>query len=215
MLTRPITVAETHGFMRAAQKIWSEEELAALVDHLARNPEDGDIIPGTGGVRKLRWGKAGSGKRGGARVIYLLPDGLPALSASRLCQGTDNRPDGGREARGGRLCRHHQGGDRQVKERVMERTFGQDLIAAMEEAAAHAQGTGEVARAHVVQVPDVRAIREQLGLSQTAFAQAYRIPLATLKGWEQGRRQPDATASAYLSVIARLPGEARDALRAA
>jgi putative transcriptional regulator len=51
-------------------------------------------------------------------------------------------------------------------------------------------------------VPDVRAIREELGLSQQAFASAYRIPLATLKGWEQGRRQPDATASAYLSVIA-------------
>ncbi|WP_428332967.1 type II toxin-antitoxin system RelE/ParE family toxin [Novosphingobium sp.] len=66
----PITVAETHGFLRAAAKIWSEEELAALVDHLAHNPEDGDVIPGTGGVRKLRWGKAGVGKRGGARVIY-------------------------------------------------------------------------------------------------------------------------------------------------
>jgi len=61
----------------------------------------------------------------------------------------------------------------------------------------------------------VRAIREGLGLSQQAFATAYRIPLATLKGWEQGRRQPDATASAYLSVIARLPSQARDALRAA
>ena len=70
MLTRPITVAETRGFARAAASIWSEEELAALVDHLAHNPEDGDIIPGTGGVRKLRWGKAGVGKRGGVRVIY-------------------------------------------------------------------------------------------------------------------------------------------------
>jgi hypothetical protein len=70
MQTRPITVAESHAFMRAADKIWTEGELAALVDHLALNPEDGDVIPGTGGVRKLRWGKAGSGKRGGARVIY-------------------------------------------------------------------------------------------------------------------------------------------------
>ena len=42
-----------------------------------------------------------------------------------------------------------------------------------------------------------------------------RIPLATLKGWEQGRRHPDATASAYLSVIARLPSEVREVLRAA
>ena len=94
-------------------------------------------------------------------------------------------------------------------------SFGQDLIAAMEEAAAHAKGTGKVARVHTVEFPDVRAIREGLGLSQQAFANAYRIPLATLKGWEQGRRQPDATASAYLSVITKLPQQARDVLRAA
>lgn len=94
-------------------------------------------------------------------------------------------------------------------------SFGQDLIAAMEEAATHAQGKGKVARVHTIEVPDVRAIREELGLSQQAFASAYRIPLATLKGWEQGRRQPDATASAYLSVIAGMPDAAREALRAA
>lgn len=93
--------------------------------------------------------------------------------------------------------------------------FGKDLIAAMEEAAAHAQGKGKVARVHTIEVPDVRAIREELGLSQQAFASAYRIPLATLKGWEQGRRLPDATASAYLNVIARLPDAARAALQAA
>lgn len=41
-----------------------------LVLYLAQNPEAGDLIPGTGGVRKLRWGLEGRGKRGGARVIY-------------------------------------------------------------------------------------------------------------------------------------------------
>ena len=92
---------------------------------------------------------------------------------------------------------------------------GKELIAAMEEAAAHAQGKGAVARVHTIEVPDVKAIREGLGLSQQAFASAYHIPLATLKGWEQGRRQPDATASAYLSVIAKLPDQARDVLQAA
>ncbi len=70
MFMRPITVAETQSFMRAASRIWNEDELAGLVDHLAHNPEVGDIIPGTGGIRKLRWGKAGTGKRGGTRVIY-------------------------------------------------------------------------------------------------------------------------------------------------
>ena len=94
-------------------------------------------------------------------------------------------------------------------------SFGDDLIEAMTEAAVHAQGAGEVARVHTIEMPDVRAIREELGLSQQAFANAYRIPLATLKGWEQGRRQPDATASAYLSVIAHLPDAAREVLRSA
>lgn len=82
--------------MRAAQKIWSEDEVAALVDHLAHHPEDGDIIPGTGGVRKLRWGKAGSGKRGGARVIYFYyqPDcPLYLLLAYAKAQATDMTAD--------------------------------------------------------------------------------------------------------------------------
>lgn len=97
----------------------------------------------------------------------------------------------------------------------MSTTFGQDLIASMEEAVAHAQGRGTAARIHSVEVPGVRAIREGLGPSQQAIASTYRISLATLKCWEQGRRQPDATASANLRVIAHLPSEARDALRAA
>jgi putative transcriptional regulator len=94
-------------------------------------------------------------------------------------------------------------------------SFGDDLIAALKEAAAHNRGEGDAARVHTFNVPDVKAIRGQLGLSQQAFANAYRIPLATLKGWEQGRRQPDATASAYLAVIAQLPLQTREALRAA
>jgi hypothetical protein len=96
MLTRPITVAETHAFMRSAQKIWNEAELAALIDHLAHYPEDGDLIPGTGGVRKLRWGKTGSGKRGGARVIYFYyqPDcPLYLLLAYAKAQATDLTAD--------------------------------------------------------------------------------------------------------------------------
>lgn len=94
----------------------------------------------------------------------------------------------------------------------MENTFGQDLIESMGQAVAHAKGERTAAKAHVIDVPDVRAIREQLGMTQPAFAKAYRIPLPTLKGWEQGRRQPDATAAAYLSVIAKMPKEAQAAL---
>lgn len=46
--------------------------MAALQEYLIENPEAGDIVPGSGGVRKMRWGMAGRGKRGGLRVVYYL-----------------------------------------------------------------------------------------------------------------------------------------------
>ncbi len=90
--------------------------------------------------------------------------------------------------------------------------FGKELIASLTEACEHAEGKPSPVRVNVVEVPDVRAIRRRLRMSQQEFARVYRIPLATLKNWEQGRRQPDAPAAAYLQVIARLPREAREAL---
>ena len=96
----------------------------------------------------------------------------------------------------------------------MSSTFGQDLIASLGEALDHAGGTKTSAREHVVETPDVRSLREQLSMSQQEFSRAYKIPLPTLKGWEQGRRQPDATAAAFLNVIARLPKETQAALAA-
>jgi len=70
----PISVVETPEFIQAATKLLSEREHSDLIDFLARNPAAGDLIPGTGGVRKLRWGLEGRGKRGGARVIYFYHD---------------------------------------------------------------------------------------------------------------------------------------------
>lgn len=95
----------------------------------------------------------------------------------------------------------------------MGTNFGDDLIVSLNQAVAHAKGQSKAARVHVVEVPDVRSLRERLKMSQQAFSSTYRIPLATLKGWEQGRRQPDATAAAYLSVIEKLPADAQTALK--
>jgi putative transcriptional regulator len=92
-------------------------------------------------------------------------------------------------------------------------SFGNALIESLNEALAHAEGRSAEAQTHVVEFPDVREIRRELGMSQQEFSSAYLIPLATLKNWEQGRRQPDAPAAAYLRVIARRPVETRDALR--
>jgi putative transcriptional regulator len=61
-------------------------------------------------------------------------------------------------------------------------------------------------------VPQVSIIRRALRLSQQEFARAYRIPVGTLRDWEQGRKEPDAAAKAYLHVIASEPEVVRRAL---
>ena len=66
------TFIETKLFSRVADKHLSDDELARLQHFLSENPEAGDIIRESGGVRKLRWGATGRGKRGGLRIIYYL-----------------------------------------------------------------------------------------------------------------------------------------------
>ena len=74
------TIIETPTFEADARKIWTEDERSAFFAWLAANPEIGDPIPGSGGCRKVRWSLAGSGKRGGVRVIYkkAVKDNIPA-----------------------------------------------------------------------------------------------------------------------------------------
>ncbi len=64
------TVIETPTFSHLAADYWTEEECGAFVSYIAANPEAGNVVSGSGGVRKVRWGYAGRGKRGGVRVIY-------------------------------------------------------------------------------------------------------------------------------------------------
>jgi putative transcriptional regulator len=66
-----------------------------------------------------------------------------------------------------------------------------------------------------IRIPNVKRIRERLGLTQEAFAATYRIPVGTLRDWEQGRKLPDAPARAYLTVIARNPQAVAELLGAA
>ena len=65
-----MTVVETPGFLRDAASALTEPERQGLVAFLAANPEAGILMAETGGIRKLRWGTQGRGKRGGVRVIY-------------------------------------------------------------------------------------------------------------------------------------------------
>lgn len=75
------SVLETSIFTRRADALLSQEERVALISTLASNPLAGDLIPGLGGIRKMRLAAGGQGKRGGFRVIwYVLTDNQPVLA---------------------------------------------------------------------------------------------------------------------------------------
>src|SRR5215467_595132 len=91
------------------------------------------------------------------------------------------------------------------------RTFGEDLIEGMNLVLAHQRGEVELEQVWPKPV-DVKAIRKRVKMSQAEFARAYGISKRALQEWEQGGRQPDSAARAYLTVIAKEPAVVRRAL---
>lgn len=75
-----LTIFETPTFVAEASKIWTEEERLEFFAWLANEPEAGDVIPRSGGCRKVRWARSGMGKQGGSRVIY-----FARLAEGELC----------------------------------------------------------------------------------------------------------------------------------
>jgi hypothetical protein len=65
-----MVIIETSIFTKKINTLLNDEEYRALQNVLVERPDSGDIIQGSGGIRKIRWGVGGQGKRGGARVIY-------------------------------------------------------------------------------------------------------------------------------------------------
>jgi len=75
------SVLETSAFSRRADALLSRDERAELIETLAQNPGAGDVVPGLGGVRKLRFAPKGRGKSGAFRVIYyVLTEDMPVLA---------------------------------------------------------------------------------------------------------------------------------------
>jgi hypothetical protein len=64
------SVIETPVFIEWAARVWGDAERMEFIDWMADNPLAGDVVPGTGNLRKVRWSRQGMGKRGGAKVIY-------------------------------------------------------------------------------------------------------------------------------------------------
>jgi hypothetical protein len=68
------TLAETPEYLRRAEKLLTADERRDILNYLAAHPRTGDLMEGTGGVRKLRWSRGNKGKSGGVRIIYYFHD---------------------------------------------------------------------------------------------------------------------------------------------
>ena len=81
MSQQSVSVLRLAVFSRRAKKLFTESEIEAVAAYLSQFPQKGDVIPGTKGLRKLRWSVGTRGKRGGSRIIYYyhLPENLILL----------------------------------------------------------------------------------------------------------------------------------------
>jgi hypothetical protein len=86
------TVVETLLFQRQWPLYWTEEQRGSFAAHIAEHPTVGDVVPGSGGIRKVRWGISGTGKSGGVPVIYFTrnPEGEVVLLTLYAKSKTDN-----------------------------------------------------------------------------------------------------------------------------
>ena len=87
-----LTVVETMFFQKQWPLYWTEEERGAFAAYIAAHPTAGDVVPESGGIRKVRWSRTGSGKSGGVRVIYFTrtSDGEVVLLTLYAKSKTDN-----------------------------------------------------------------------------------------------------------------------------
>lgn len=65
-----LTIVETEAFERLWPYYWTDQTHDEFISFITDNPEAGNVVRGSGGMRKIRWSRSGSGKSGGVRVIY-------------------------------------------------------------------------------------------------------------------------------------------------
>jgi putative transcriptional regulator len=96
----------------------------------------------------------------------------------------------------------------------METALFDDLVQSLKEAKAIAKGEAKASRRFELVPTDVKAVREQIGLSQNEFAKLMRVSIKTLQNWEQHRRNPTGPAAALLKIVSTAPDVALKSLHA-
>ena len=111
------TIVELPEYLRQSTSLLSEDEKSRIINTLARNPTAGVLISGTGGIRKLRWARPGSGKSGGVRLIYFYHNpGMPLFLLTLFAKGDKpnlSKAERNELAQLAQILRSHYAGRRQ------------------------------------------------------------------------------------------------------
>jgi putative transcriptional regulator len=94
----------------------------------------------------------------------------------------------------------------------MDKSLFEELVGSLKEAKAIAKGRAKASRRFELKPPDAKAVREQIGLSQSEFARLMRVSVKTLQNWEQQRRTPTGPAAALLKIVSTAPEAALKSL---
>lgn len=186
-----LTVIETPFFSRQVSDYWTEDERGEFAAWIAKHPTMGDVIPGSSGVRKVRWSSPGKGKRGGVRVIYFnrLTNGEIWLLLIYDKSARETMPKT----------------EKRILERDAQRDIGTELLQSIREMKADRRS-----REYRIEIPSVTEARQKVGLTQSQFADLLGVSRRTLQDWEQGRRQPSGAARTLLRIAMQRPEVLRE-----
>jgi putative transcriptional regulator len=199
-----------------------EAQYRAVQEELGTNPELGDLMPGTGGFRKLRWADArrGKGRRGGLRIIYYhfkSDHQIWLMTVFGKDEASDLNPKEKKALKTARANwqREPPGGSTEeiTEDMLMAK---RDIFGELMEGAAamksHREGkltlrSYKVAAAPLPKVDSklIRDTRKRLRCSRAVFARRLRINERTLEKWEQGRAKPNPQAAALVLLVRRYP----------
>ena len=212
-----LTIAELPEYIRRTEKLMSASERLDIVNYLSAHPKSGDLLEGTGGIRKLRWGRGANGKSGGVKVIYYVHSDLMSLYLLTLF-AKNERANISKAERNDLVELVHllvQIWLETGKENHMSNAFDsikQGLTEALVHAKTKGSQTADV-KLYQPQAVNVSGLRERLSLTQEQFAARFGFSVATLRHWERGDRSPSGASLVLLNVIDRNPTAVLQALQ--
>lgn len=221
---RQVIFSESISFTKAVQRILSEEDYFELQNLLIDTPDAGDVIPGSRGLRKIRVGSGGKGKRGGSRVIYYWYVDPEKIQFCRIYEKSNqenlSKAEVQKNINRARPMKKQEIETLEREALAMER--GEITPGRVWKVTKRADGSvkREAINPETHRKTQARAwkakteaakIRREINVTQDAFASMLGVSLGTVRKWERGTIQPSGAARTLLKIVAKHPEIVREA----